>query len=312
MLARRVIGLAGTVLVVGTIVFLVFQVVPGDPAQVMLGIEAAPGALAALRAELGLDRPVPTRYLDWLRSLMRGDLGHSLAYRRPVLDLVMERLPVTLPLALLAMTLTALGSLFLGVTAAVNRGRVADLTVLALTQLGLAVPSFWLGMLLIIAFALLWPVLPAGGFPGWERGVGPGLAHLVLPALALAAARVAIMSRLVRGSLLDVLSRDFVRTARSKGLTERRVVYGHALRNAFIPPLTMLGLQLGALLAGSIVVEQVFALPGVGRLLLHAISCRDLPLVQGTVLFMAVAVVTVNFGVDLLYLKLDPRIGRRP
>lgn len=311
-LARRAAGLAGTLLVVGTIVFLVFQVLPGDPAQIVLGTEATAEALAQLRAELGLDRPVAARYLHWLGGVARGDLGRSLSYRRPVVDLVRERLPVTIPLALLAMAFTTAGSILLGVTAAVRRGQGVDLAVLTLTQLGLAVPAFWLGMILIIVFSLLWPVLPAGGFPGWEAGAGRALSHLVLPAIALAAARVAVMSRLVRGSLLDVLTRDYVRTAWAKGLPERRVVYGHALRNAFIPPLTMLGLQLGALLAGSVVVEQVFSLPGVGRLLLHAISSRDLPLVQGTVLLVAVAIVTVNSAVDLLYIKLDPRIGPRP
>ncbi len=294
------------------VVFAVLDLLPGNVAQVMLGESATPEAVAALEARLGLDRPAPVRYLDWLRGLVTLDFGTSHAYDSPIVELVAERLAVTLPLALLAMTLTVVLALAAGLYAASRHNRAGDLGVMALSQLGIAVPSFWFGILLVMLFAVKLPWFPSGGFPGWSEdeggGLWEGLRSLALPAVALAVVQAAILARFTRSAVLDVLREDFVRTARAKGLSRRAVLWGHVLRNAMVPVLTVMGLQFANLVTGTVVIENVFSLPGLGRLIFQAIGNRDLPLVQALVMLIAATVITINFVVDLLYAVIDPRL----
>lgn len=306
---RRFPSLLLTLFLISLVTFVVVQVVPGDPAQIILGTEAPPEALADLRAQLGLDRPLPLQYLSWLTGVLRGDLGVSLRHGRPVANLIAERLPVTLSLAILSLAPAVLLAVPLGILAATHQHSALDYGVLLLAQAGLALPSFWIGILLILLFALSWRWLPSGGYVPWGESPLEALRSLAMPILALGLPVAGVLARLVRASMLEELSRDHIRTARAKGLSETQIIVRHVLRNALIPTVTLLGLQLGFLLGGSIVIEQVFALPGVGRLVLFAINNRDLPLIQGLVLFIAALVVTINFLVDMAYTWLDPRIS---
>ncbi len=306
---RRFPSLLLTLFLISLVTFVVVQVVPGDPAQIILGTEAPPEALADLRAQLGLDRPLPLQYLSWLTGVLRGDLGVSLRHGRPVATLIAERLPVTLSLAILSLAPAVLLAVPLGILAATHQHSALDYGVLLLAQAGLALPSFWIGILLILLFALSWRWLPSGGYVPWGESPLEALRSLAMPILALGLPVAGVLARLVRASMLEELSRDHIRTARAKGLSETQIIVRHVLRNALIPTVTLLGLQLGFLLGGSIVIEQVFALPGVGRLVLFAINNRDLPLIQGLVLFIAALVVTINFLVDMAYTWLDPRIS---
>lgn len=289
-------------------VYSVLFVLPGDPAQIILGINATPETLANLRAELGLDKSFWAQYTDWMGNLLTGRGSWSINYDMPVYDLIISRLAVTGPLALLAMVFAVVISIPLGIYAARHQNRPGDVSVMFFTQLGLATPEFWLGILLILLFSVHWGLFAAGGFPGWSVDFWGSAKALLLPSFALGVIRASILTRLTRSSMLDVLREDYVRTARAKGLKERTVIYVHALRNALIPVLTILGLQLGQLMAGAIIIENVFYLPGLGRLVFQAIGQRDLPVVREIVLFMAAAVVLVNFIVDLTYTSLDPRI----
>jgi peptide/nickel transport system permease protein len=300
-LVRRLLGLLVTLLVISILTFTIVHVLPGDPAVLILGHEASPEALTDLRASLGLDRSLPEQYLSWL--------GISLRHRLPVATLIGERLPVTVALAALALLLAVAVSVPLGVLAAVRERSALDLGVLILSQVGVALPAFWIGILLILVFAVGLRAFPTGGFVPWSEGPLATLRSLALPVVALSLPLVAVLVRLVRASMLEELGRDHIRTARAKGLSERAVIVRHALRGALVPTVTLLGLQLGFLLGGSIVVEQVFALPGLGRLVLYAVSNRDVPLVQGLVMFIATLVVAVNLLVDVLYGLLDPRIS---
>ena len=305
---RRLLTVAPTVLVVATVTFIALQIIPGDIAQIMLGTDARPEDVTRLRRELGLDRPLIVRYLEWLGNLLRGDLGTSITYREPVGRLIAARLPVTYSVAFAAM-LVAIGiALPLGIAAARRAWSPLDLTALVGSQLGLAVPTFWMGILLLLGFAAALPIFPLQGYVALTRDPAQWLRHLALPAVALGIERAAALTRLVRASFLEELTRDYVRTARSKGLREPSVLRGHVLRNALIPVLTVMGLQLGFLLGGTIVVEQVFGLPGLGRLLLQGIYSRDLMVVQGAVITIAVTFALLNLLVDLLYAAVDPRI----
>ncbi len=309
--ALGLVSLVVTLIVASVLVFAAMQVLPGDPAQVMLGVNAQPDTLAALRAELGLDQPAVARYLAWISGFLAGDLGMSHTYGVPVAELVGERLAVSLPLAVLALALSAAVGLPLGMWAAARRGGFVDRAVLFFTQLGIAVPNFWLAMLLVLVFAVTWRWLPPGGFPGWEAGAGAGVRALVLPAVALAVPQGAILAQVMRQSLIDTLHQDFVRTARAKGLTRGEALRRHALRNAIIPVLSVMGLQFPFLLAGTIIVENVFFLPGLGRLILQAVNQRDLIVVQGVVMLLVASVAAVNFAVNIAYALVDPRL-RRP
>ena len=306
-LARRILGLILTLFAVSLVVFFVLEVLPGDVAEVMLGIEAREDTLAALRTQLGLDRPAHVRYFDWIGGLATGDLGVSHTYDVPVAGLIGERLAVTVPLALMAFVLSAVIAVPLGMFAATRRGRLGDYGVMAFSQAGLAIPNFWFAILLILVFAVWLRWLPAGGFPGWEAGPGAALRALTLPALALALSEAAILARVTRSAVLETMGEDYVRTARAKGLGWRPIMWRHVLRNALIPVTTIMGLQFAFLLGGAVIVENVFTLPGLGRLVLQAIFQRDVIVVKNAVLILAGMVVVVNFLVDMLYVAIDPR-----
>jgi peptide/nickel transport system permease protein len=307
-LAKKLTTLGLLLLLVSITVFAVLFVLPGDPAQIILGIHATPESLAALRADLGLDRSFFGQYVDWIGKLLTGRSHASIHYKMPVLELVVSRLAVTGPLALMAMLFAALISIPLGIYAARHQNQTGDVVVMAFTQLGLATPEFWLGILLVLLFSVELNWFAAGGFPGWGADAFGSFKALLLPAFALGVIRASILTRLTRSSMLEVLREDYVRTARAKGLRERTVVYVHALRNALIPVLTIMGLQLGQLLAGAIIIENVYFLPGLGRLVFTSIGMRDLPVVRDIVLLMAAAVVFVNFIVDVAYAYVDPRM----
>jgi peptide/nickel transport system permease protein len=307
-LLRRLIAFAATLLAVSILVFVVVRVLPGDPALLIMGTEASPEAAAALRTAMGLDRPLPVQYVEWVGRALRGDLGRSIQYDVPVGGLVLSRLHVTLPLTLLAALFMTAAALPLGVYAATHHRRLGDYVAMVVSQLGIAIPSFWAGLLLILLFAVRLGWFQAGGFDGWAAGVGRGLRALLLPALALGLIQAAVLTRTTRSAVLEVLRAEHVRTAHAKGLPERVVRWKHVFRNGLITIVTIVGLQLGQLMTGSIVLENVFYLPGLGRLALGAISARDLPVVQGVVLFVAVVIVTLNLVVDLVYAWLDPRI----
>ena len=315
-LLKRALIFAATLAVASALVFAVLELLPGNAAQVILGESANPESLAALEKRLGLDRPPLTRYLAWVGGLLQGQTAASLSYGTPTAELIAERLRVTLPLAMLAMLLTAATAFTLGVFAASHLNRAGDVGVMAASQLGIAIPNFWFAILLILLFAVHLQWVSAGGFPGWTADEGggllEGLAALALPALALAAVQAAILTRVTRSAVLEVMREDFVRTARAKGLTRAQALRRHVLRNAMIPVLTVAGLQFGNLITGTIVVENVFVLPGIGRLVFQAIANRDLVVVRDVVMLLVAVVVAVNFVVDLLYLWIDPRLRRQP
>jgi peptide/nickel transport system permease protein len=277
----------------------------------MLGFNAQPDTVAALRAELGLDVPKLQRYLDWVQGMLTGDFGTSYTYRTPVSQMVSDRLWVSLPLALYALTLSTVIAFPAGMYAAARRGRTGDVAVMSATQLGVAIPNFWFAMMLVLVFAIKLRWFSAGGFAGWDKGFGAVMWSLTLPAISLALPQAAILARVMRSALLDVMNEDFMRTARAKGLTTTQTLWKHGLRNALIPVLTIIGLQFSFLLAGGIIIEQVFYLPGLGRLVFQAISARDLIVVESVVMLLVFAVIIVNFAVDLAYAAVDPRLRAR-
>ena len=307
-LAKRFATFVATLAGATIITFLALEILPGDPARVILGVEAPDSAVQALREHLGLDRPALERYLDWVGSLATGHFADSYTYSVPVDELLAARLEITVPLALLAMALSVAMAMTLGIFAAAHHNRRGDIAVMGVSQLGISVPSFWLALLLIVLFAVHLRWFSAGGFPGWDAGVGPALKSLLLPALALATVQGAILTRFTRSAVLETMREDYVRTARAKGLTRGRTLRRHVLRNAMIPLVTVMGLQFANLLAGTIVVENVFALPGVGRLILQAITNRDIVVVRDVVTLLAAMVVLINLAVDLLYAAIDPRL----
>ena len=307
-LLKRFATLLLTLVGASLVVFLVLEILPGDAAQMMMGPDAAPEAVQAMAQKLGLDRPATERYWSWIGGLLTGELGLSFSYSSPVSELILERLSVTLPLAIIAMLLTTAMALGAGVFAAMRHNKLGDVGLMSLTQVGIAIPNFWFAILLILLFSVQLQWFSAGGFPGWEEGVLDSLQALLLPAISLAVVQAAILARFTRSAVLEVLREDFVRTARAKGLGKRAAVWGHVLRNAMIPVITVMGLQFAELLAGTIVVENVFYLPGLGRLIFQAISNRDLIVVRNCVMFLAAMVVLVNFVVDVLYAVIDPRV----
>jgi ABC-type dipeptide/oligopeptide/nickel transport system permease component/ABC-type transport system substrate-binding protein len=305
----RLVILLATLAAATAVVFVVVQVVPGDPVRYMMGLQADPQNVAAMRHQLGLDAPAIDRYLQWVAGLLRGDFGTSYTYRVPVGTLIAERLQVSLPLAGFALVLAAAIAFPVGFAAAARRGRPSDVVLTACTQLGLAVPNFWLGMLLVMVFSIGLHVASAGGFPGWSAGFWPAMRALALPAVALAMPQAAILARVLRGALIDTLHEDYIRTARAKGASDAQVLWRHALPNALIPVLTILGMQFSFLLAGAVIIENVFFLPGLGRLVLQAIEQRDLIVVQSVVVVLVLAVVGVTFLVDMSYRLVNPRLG---
>jgi peptide/nickel transport system permease protein len=309
-LVRRLLLLVPVLAGVSIVVFLVLHLSPGDPAEIMLGSQATQADLARLRAELGLSEPLSTQYVRWMAHVVRGDLGRSLWMKRPVLPEVVGRLRATLILTGFALVLSTAGGLTLGVLSATRPHSWLDRLTTVASLFGASMPAFWLGIVLMVIFSLWLGWLPASGM--WAPDEGGGLrdllGHLVLPAMTLAAASVTIVARLTRSAMLEVLGQDYVRTARAKGLAERRVVVRHGLKNALIPIITIVGLQAGYLLGGAVLTETVFAWPGVGTLMVQGILARDFPLVQGCVLVIALSFVLVNLAVDLLYAWVDPRI----
>lgn len=307
-LLKRTLILFLTLLLVSIAIFAVLMVIPGDPAQIILGIHATPESLRNLRHQMGLDRPVIIQYLHYMKNLALGDLGRSITYDVSITSLIISRLQVTIPLAILSLIFAVSISIPMGIYSSLHRNRPGDYGVMVFSQVGLAVPAFWAGILLILLFAVTLHWLPAGGFHAWQTDPIKALRSLLLPAFSLGFVRAAVLTRMTRSSMLEVLGEDYIRTARSKGLPKRIVVYKHAFRNAIIPVVTIVGLQAGDLLAGAIIIENVFHLPGVGRLVFEAIGQRDLPVIQGVILLIAVIIVVINFVIDIAYRYLDPRI----
>ncbi len=299
-LLQRLSGACLVVLGVVSIVFLLLHLVPGDPVEIMLGESASAGDRQALRSALGLDRPLHEQYLGYIGGLAQLDLGTSIHYRQPVTDLLLDRLPATGLLAGVTLLLTVVLAVPLGIVAAIRRNTRWDTAAMGFSLLGVSIPNFWLGPLFILVFSLWLGWLPVSG-----QG---GLASVILPALTLGTGLAAVLSRMVRSSMLEVLHEDYLRTARAKGLSPRRVILRHALRNAMLPVITLMGLQLGALLAGAVITETVFSWPGVGLLTIEAIQSRDYPVVQACVLLISITYVIVNLLTDLAYAWVDPRI----
>lgn len=305
----RLVSLLATTLVASMVVFLLMQVLPGDPALVILGMNAEPDTIAALHKQLGLDQPLWFRYVDWIGGFFVGDFGDSITYSVPISELLGPRIMVTVPLALLSMLISVVIAVAIGVYAAANRGKTGDTVAMGIAQIGVAIPNFWLALLLILLFALKLAWFPASGFAGWQDGIWNGFRSLILPALALGLPLAAILGRVTRSAVIETLGEDFIRTARAKGLTRNGALWKHAVPNALIPVVTIIGLQFSFLLAGTIIIENVFNLPGVGRLVFQAIAQRDLVTVQSLVTLLAASVIAVNFIVDLVYGYLDPRLA---
>jgi peptide/nickel transport system permease protein len=308
--AQKIAAFAVTLFAASAVIFLLLQVAPGDPAAYMMGLNADPAAIAALRAELGLGGPTFARYLNWLASVAVGDLGLSYTYRTPVASLILERLAVSAPLAALALMLTIAIGFPAGFVAAARRGQFADRAVTVAAQIGLATPNFWLAMLFIYLFSTVLGWAPSGGFPGWDKGLAAGMGALLLPALSLALPQAAILARVVRGALIDSMAQSFMLTARAKGRSMDAALAYHGVRHALIPAVTIIGMQFSFLVAGAVIIENVFFLPGLGRLIFQAVAQRDLIVVQGVALALVAVVVVSNLVADILCLSIDPRLRK--
>jgi peptide/nickel transport system permease protein len=305
---RRFLGMIAVMFTVVTIVFVIVRVAPGDPAAVMLGPDATAADIAALREQLGLNRPLILQYLYFLGQLLRGDLGQSIFLNMPVLSALADRAEPTFFLTLFSILIASAIALPVGILAAYKRGSLFDQVATTLAMLAASIPSFWLGLILIQVFAVRWSWFPVSGYGGPDASFLVRLSHLVLPATALGVVSSALITRFTRASMLDVLNDDYVRTARSKGMGEFRVVMKHAFKNALIPVLTVIGLTAALLVSGAIVTETVFSLPGVGNLVVSAVLRRDYPVIQGALLVIAALYVLINFVIDMLYLVVDPRV----
>lgn len=310
-LLKRVFSLILTLFVATIIIFILIEVVPGDPAAFMMGLSTNTDAADALRAELGLNLSAWDRYFNWISGMLFGDFGISYTYRIPVSELVLDRLAVSLPLTIYALILSTIIAIPVGVISASKRGLFSDTFLMGTAQIGVAIPNFWFAILLILLFSTTLQWFSAGGFAGWDAGLVPVLKSLTLPAISLALPQAAILSRVMRSSVLEVMDEDYIRTARAKGLTKRQALIRHGLRNAMIPVLTILGLQFSFLLAGGIIIESIFSLPGLGRLVFQAIAQRDLIVVKSIVTLLVLAVVMITFLVDLAYAWVDPRLRER-
>ena len=307
----RLVSLSLSLIAASVVIFSVIEIIPGDPASFMLGINAQPDTIAALRDQLGLNGSIISRYFNWISGMLTGDFGISYTYRVPVSELIMARVWISLPLAIYALAISTLIAFPVGLIAAANRGRPVDLTIMGTTQLGVAIPNFWFAMILVLIFAINLRWFSAGGFPGWDQGFLLSIKSLTLPAIALALPQASILARIMRSSILDTLDQDYVRTARAKGLTRSQAIWRHALKNAMIPVLTIIGMQFSFLMAGAIILENVFFLPGLGRLIFQGITQRDLIVVESVVMLLVFAVITVTFIVDITYAAVDPRLRRK-
>jgi peptide/nickel transport system permease protein len=307
---QRLLILVATLVFASLVIFGVLEILPGDAAQTMLGTSATPESVAALAHKLGLDKPFWLRYFDWISGAATGDFGLSYTYNSPIAPLIWERLKVSAPLALIAMALASAIALSMGVYAAERRGKGGDSAVMAASQLGLAIPSFWLGILLVLIFAVWLRIAPSGGFPGWSDPL-KALEALALPAIALGVVQGAVLTRVTRSALVEALNEDFLRTARAKGVSARSALWKHALPNALPPILTIMGLQFANLIAGAVVIENVFVLPGLGRLILQSINNRDVLVVENCVMGLAAFVIVLNTAIDLAAAAIDPRLRAR-
>lgn len=305
---QRLVAMIPVLFLVSIIVFFLIRLIPGDPAVAMLGEEATPQAIADLRHEFGLDQPIPVQYAIWLSRVLQGDLGNSTRSHQPVLEAIVERLPATIELTFFSLLISLSIAIPTGIISATRRGSRADLVSSTLALLGVSMPSFFLAMLLIFVFSLNLRLLPPIGFTPILTDPVANLRGMILPSITLGAGAAAIVARLTRSSLLEVLNLEYIRTARAKGLRERFVIYRHALKNALIPVVTIVGLQVGGLLGGAVITESLFVLPGVGKLAVDSIFSRDFPIVQGVVLFLSLIFLLTNLVVDVLYAFLDPRI----
>ena len=305
---RRLLASIPVLLLVSMITFGLLWLVPGDPASIFLDASATAEALDRVRHELGLDRPFLVRMGEWYLRLLQGDLGTSLLLNRGVTEAILERLPITLSLTAMAFVLAVLLGVAAGVLAAMRHGRAADQGLMSLALMGLSLPEFWLGLVLIWLVAVLVPIFPAGDYVAFAKDPWQWARHLALPTFSLACIQMGFVARMTRSSMLEVLSQDFIRTARAKGLPEPYVVLRHGLVNAMVPIVTVMGIMVGALLGGAVVTEQVFSIPGLGRLIIGAVLSRDFPVIQGGLLFLALIYLTVNLVVDLLYAVIDPRV----
>ena len=307
----RLISLSLSLIAASVVIFSVIEIIPGDPASFMLGINAQPDTIAALREQLGLNSSLLSRYFSWVFGMLTGDFGISYTYRVPVSELILARVWISLPLALYALVISTLIAFPVGLIAAANRGKPVDLAIMGTTQLGVAIPNFWFAMILVLIFAINLRWFSAGGFPGWDEGLFLSIKSLTLPAIALALPQASILARIMRSSILDTLDQDYIRTARAKGLNRRQAIWRHALKNAMIPVLTIIGMQFSFLMAGAIIIENVFFLPGLGRLIFQGITQRDLIVVESVVMLLVFAVIIVTFIVDLTYAAVDPRLRRK-
>ncbi len=307
---RRIINFVVTLFIASVVVFASMNVLPGDPALTILGLDATEDALEALRQKLGLNEPLIKRYFLWVSNALTGDFGISHSFSVPVSELITERLPLTVSLAISGMLFTVTFAFILGVFAAANHRRAGDWGVMIASQLGIAVPAFWLSILLVLLFAVKLRWLPPGGFPGWENPAD-AIRSLILPTLALTLVQSAVLARVTRSSMLEVMRQDYIRTAHASGFHRRRILWRHTLPNALIPIVTIIGMQFAALVTGTIVIENVFYLPGLGKLIFQSISNRDLPTVQALVMLFAAIVIIANFIVDITYSIIDPRLKER-
>ncbi|WP_042146622.1 ABC transporter permease [Paucisalibacillus sp. EB02] len=305
---RRILLLLVTVFLVSLITFAVFQIIPGDPIRIMLGPEADEARVETLEKQLGLDQALPIQYVNWMSGVFTGDLGDSIRFSRPVSELIADRLPVTLSLAFLSIAIVIMVAIPLGIYIAKRPNTLRDFVFSSVTQVGMAIPSFWLGMILMLGLGMSFQFFSISGYVPWSESITGAIGSLLLPAITIAIPQIAISFRYIRNTILEQLQLDYVRTIRSKGITERAVIYRHVLRNAMIPILTVFGLIFAEVVAGTIIVEQVFGLPGFGSLLITSISYRDFPLIQGIVMYITIVVVIINFVIDMLYAVLDPRI----
>lgn len=305
---KKIVTMVCTLFVISLLTFGVFQILPGNPVDVILGVDADPLQAQALEKQLGLDLPLGERYVNWIGDLFRGDLGDSIRYQVPVGDLLKSSLPVTISLTVFSLLITVVTVIPIAIFLAKNNNKKSALCLSFLTQIGVAVPSFWLGILLIMLFAVTLQILPSGDFIPFSEDPLGCIRSLILPSVAIAIGTSAVVIRYLKNTLLDQMNLDYVRTARSKGATQKKVLYGHVLKNALLPTITILGMTVVDVLGGSIIVENVFNLPGIGHLITSGVGNRDFPLVQGLVFYLAFMVIVINLVVDLLYMAVDPRI----
>lgn len=306
---RRLINLIPTLLVVAIIIFLITRIIPGDPASIMLGPQASVDEISKLRKELGLDDPFYLQFFSYITDLLQLNLGYSYTYSSPVIDLIAERFPNTIILAFAALAFSLLIGIPAGILAAIKQNKITDYIVMLVSLVGVSIPIFWLGIMLVLLFSVNLGWLPATGMATFNDGFIPFIKHLVLPALALSTIPMATFARITRSSMLEVISQDYIKTARSKGIKDYLVIWKHAFKNALIPILTVLGMQVSNLLGGAVLTETIFSWPGMGRLIVDAIDKRDFVVVQGTVIFIAFLFVLINLIVDILYKIVNPKVS---